>query len=95
VTVTVRVTPRAARDAIESVDAEGTLRVRVRAAPVDGAANEALRQLLAAELGLRTSAVEVVRGATARRKVIRIDGVGAAALLARWPGLAIAGRHDG
>mgnify|MGYP000488264529 CR=1 FL=1 len=38
----VRVTPRSSRDEMLGFDAEGTLRVKLTAPPVDGAANEAL-----------------------------------------------------
>jgi uncharacterized protein YggU (UPF0235/DUF167 family) len=87
VTIAVRVTPRASRDAIDGADAEGILRVRVRAAPVDGAANAALGRLLADELGIPPNAVELVRGTTARRKVVRLVGVDPATVVARWPGV--------
>ena len=51
------------------------LRVRVRAAPVDGAANTALVQLLAKRLGVAKSRVSLVSGATARNKVVEIEGI--------------------
>ena len=47
---------------------DGALRVRLAAQPVDGAANDALKRWLATELKLTQSSVELVRGATARRK---------------------------
>jgi uncharacterized protein len=78
VRVTVRLTPRAKRDAIEGAAAEadgGTcLRVRVTAPPEDGKANAALVKLLAKRLRLPASRVELVAGARDRRKVLRIDG---------------------
>jgi len=83
----VRLTPRAGADRIDGV-VEGVLRARVAAAPVDGAANEALCRLLSRETGLPRSAIRVVSGATARVKVVELDGVGEEALRARWPGLA-------
>ena len=89
VAVGVRVTPRAATDAIDGVDDDGVLRVRLRAAPVDGAANAALARLLAAELGLRQRDVRLVRGGSARRKVVELDGVDAPVVEARWPGVRI------
>jgi len=51
------------------------LRIRLSAPPVDGAANEALIRYLAERLGLPRSAVELVSGASGRRKVLRIGGV--------------------
>jgi uncharacterized protein YggU (UPF0235/DUF167 family) len=49
--------------------------VRVRAAPVEGAANTALERLLADALGLPKSRVSVARGASARVKTVEIDGL--------------------
>lgn len=68
-----RVQPRAARDEVVGWDGT-TLRVRVRAAPVEGAANEAVRALLAERLGVPLSAVILVRGAHGRDKLVRIQG---------------------
>lgn len=66
---------------------DGVLRVRVAAAPVDGAANRALLHLLAAELGVPAGAVELVGGASGRRKLIEVAGLDEASLRSRWPGL--------
>ncbi len=60
----------------------------MRAAPVDGAANEALRRLLAKALDVPAGAVTLVAGAAGRRKRIEVAGRAAADLRARWPGLA-------
>jgi uncharacterized protein (TIGR00251 family) len=84
----VRLVPRAAADRIDGVR-DGALVIRVAAPPVDGAANAALRRLLSGVLGVRLDAVEIVSGATARRKVVRVTGVAAADLVARWPGLGV------
>jgi uncharacterized protein (TIGR00251 family) len=84
----VRLTPRAGRDAIDGVDAEGRLRIRVAAPPVDGAANESLVRLLATTLGVPRGAVVIESGTTSRLKRVGIDQLTAEALTARWPGLA-------
>jgi uncharacterized protein YggU (UPF0235/DUF167 family) len=89
VTCNARSTPRARRNAIEGVDAEGRLRLRVSAAPVDGAANEAVVALLAAELDVRRGAVTLTAGATGRHKRCHVEGLQAAPLLLRWPGLQV------
>jgi uncharacterized protein YggU (UPF0235/DUF167 family) len=74
----VRLTPRGGRDAIDGVEAlsdgRRVLKVRVRAAPEDGAANEAVRRLLAKAMGLPASAVNLETGATARLKTFLIAG---------------------
>jgi len=69
------VVPRADRDAI-SVDESGQLRVRVHAAPADGAANEAVIRLLAEALGIPKSALHIASGTTARTKIIACQGLG-------------------
>ena len=61
--------------------------MRVQAAPVDGAANEALTRLLADALDLPRTRVRLVSGASNRRKLIEVEGLDAARLKARWPGL--------
>ena len=72
--IAVRVTPRSARDEIIAWQ-DGALRVRLRAPPVDGKANEALRRLLADRLGVALSAVTIVSGETARVKRVRVEGL--------------------
>lgn len=89
VVVSVRVTPRSSRDAVEGVDEAGELRIRVTAAPTDGAANKAVTRLLAKTLGVPRGAVSVEAGATSRHKRLRVDGVDSSALLERWPGLTL------
>ena len=74
VTFEVRVAPRASRNRVIGVR-DGALKVALTAPPVDGAANEALRKLLAKALGVSKSDVEIVRGDRARIKVLRVHGV--------------------
>jgi uncharacterized protein (TIGR00251 family) len=91
VIIPVRVTSRSSRDAIEGPDAEGLLRVRVSAAPVDGAANAALVKMIASAVGVPKSSVTVVAGPSSRNKRLRIDGASDATVRARWPGIALGG----
>jgi uncharacterized protein len=76
--IRVRVTPRGGRDGIEGIEAlsdgRSVLKVRVRAAPEEGAANDAARRVLARALGLPASAVNLQAGATARVKTFRVLG---------------------
>jgi uncharacterized protein (TIGR00251 family) len=78
VVLDVRVTVRSARDAIEGLecraDGRPVLKARLRAAPVEGEANEALRRLLAKALGIAPRQVDIAAGATARIKRLRITG---------------------
>jgi uncharacterized protein YggU (UPF0235/DUF167 family) len=77
--VTVRVTPRAGRSAIGG-ERDGVLLVRLAAAPVDGAANEALVALIADALGVPKRDVTIVAGARGRTKRLLVAGRRAAAL---------------
>lgn len=78
----VRVTPNAGRDAIEGVeirdDGTAVLRLRVSAVPDKGKANAAVMALLAKELGVPKSAVSVTSGETARLKTLAVNGDGGA-----------------
>ena len=56
------------------------LAVRVRAAPVEGEANAAMERVLAHALGVRASAVRVVRGGQSRLKAVEIEGMDPARL---------------
>jgi uncharacterized protein len=69
-----RVQPRASREEVAGVTAD-TIRLRVTAPPVDGAANEALIRFLAAKLNVPQSALELVSGRTGRTKVVAVAGV--------------------
>src|SRR5690606_11615711 len=76
----VRVTPNAGRDAIEGVetrdDGTAVLRLRVAAVPDRGKANAAVIALLAKALGLPKSALTLTNGETSRFKTIAIAGEG-------------------
>jgi len=50
----------------------GSLKIRLAAPAAEGRANSALLALLADAFGVPTHAVTLVRGATSRRKVVRV-----------------------
>ena len=68
----VRVQPKARRNEIVE-QPDGRFRVRVTAAPEGGAANRAVIGLLAEAFGVAPSRVALVRGATSRDKLFRIQ----------------------
>ena len=76
--LSVRLTPNGGRDSVEGVetDAEGHayLKARVSAVPENGKANKALIALLSKKLRLPKSAISVMSGETARKKILRIEG---------------------
>ena len=76
VRLTVRLTPNGGRDAIdglEAADGEEYLKVRVRAVPEKGKANQALLAFLAKTLGLAKSKLSLISGETQRKKILRIE----------------------
>lgn len=73
--------PRAGRSGFAGLR-EGAFLVRLAAAPVDGAANEELIALIARTLKVPKRDVEIVAGARARTKRVRVAGMSAAQVLA-------------
>ncbi len=70
----VHVQPKAKRDEIAGRYGEA-LKIRLKAPPVEGKANEALRKFLAKLLKISKSSVKIVAGETAREKKIYLKGV--------------------
>jgi len=73
-----RIQPRASRTEVAGLHGD-SVRIRLAAPPVDGAANDALIDFLAATLGVPTRAVEITAGHAGRRKTVHVRGVGRAA----------------
>ncbi len=84
VSLDVMVQPRASRAKVGPVHGD-RLKLAVTAPPVDGEANAAVIELVAAALGVPRSAVTVIAGASSRRKTIRVRGLSAEAVQARLP----------
>jgi len=70
----IKLQPRASANEIGEVMGS-ELRVKVTAAPVDSAANEALVRFLAETLDCVRNRVELVRGQTSRHKIVRVRGM--------------------
>ena len=72
--LSVRVQPRASRNAIQGVHGEA-LKIALTAPPVDGAANKACIAFVAKQMGLSKSAVSILSGHTSRNKrlLIRLE----------------------
>ncbi|MFI5312169.1 MAG: DUF167 domain-containing protein [Gemmatimonadales bacterium] len=73
----VRVQPRSSRACVDGVYGDA-LKVRVHAPPVEGAANAAVIEVIAAALGVARRAVRIVGGAASRSKTVEVDGLTAA-----------------
>jgi uncharacterized protein (TIGR00251 family) len=64
--------PRSSRDEIIGPYRDG-IKVKVTAPPAEGKANEALLQLLAKELNVTPSRIEIIKGHHSREKTLRIS----------------------
>jgi uncharacterized protein (TIGR00251 family) len=73
--ITVKVTPRAKKTAVAGVMDDGTIKIKIAAPPVDGAANKALIEFLAEALGLPRSQVDIVAGESSERKLVSLVGI--------------------
>ena len=78
-TFDIQVIPHASRAEIAGVQ-EGAFKVKVTAPPVEGAANEACIKLLARELGLKKSQMEISSGVKSRKKTVMIKDISKAEL---------------
>jgi len=74
VTIDILVQPRASRAKIGPMH-DGRIKIAVTAPPVDGEANAAVIELFAKQLGIPRGNVEVITGASSRRKTLRIADV--------------------
>jgi len=68
----VRVTTRASKNQIVGALNDGTIKVRITAAPTEGQANDELIKFLSGVLGIAKSRIEIVAGNTGRDKLISV-----------------------
>ncbi|MGF1503808.1 MAG: YggU family protein [Chloroflexi bacterium] len=73
--LTVKIVPLANRTEIVGIQEDGTLKVRLMSAPVDGQANEELIMFLAEFFGCKPEEIEIVAGQDSRKKLISLTNV--------------------
>lgn len=71
----VRLIPGSKKDEICVWMADGSLKVKIRAKPVEGKANRYLIDYLSKKLNIRKNQVEIISGKTSRQKVLRFWGM--------------------
>jgi uncharacterized protein len=81
VRLVVHVVPRAKRTEVAGRHG-GAIKIKLKAPPVDGAANAELVRFVAEQLDIPRGAVTVTAGHTGRRKTLEIEGLDDAALSA-------------
>jgi uncharacterized protein (TIGR00251 family) len=81
VRIEVYVQPRASKTELAGLH-DGRPKIRIAAPAIENAANQALVEFVAQQLGIAKRCVRVVAGGASRRKVLEIDGVTADAIAA-------------
>jgi len=76
-TLAIRVTPRARKNQVAQIMANGTIKITLTAPPVEGKANTALAKFLAEILQVPVSSIEIMAGASGRSKLVSISGLDA------------------
>ena len=74
ITINVRVIPRSSRSEVVG-EVDGVLKIKLKAPPVEGAANEELVSVLAKHFNTSRSNVELVGGLQSKNKRVRISGI--------------------
>jgi len=72
VRISVQITPNAKKSEVIGV-LEDALKIRLRAQPIEGKANEALVRFLADTLSVPKNAVSITHGQTNKRKMIEVS----------------------
>ncbi len=81
--ITVRISPKSSRNEISEILADGTVKIRLTAPPVEGQANKALIKFLANILNVAPTNIEIISGQKTRDKLVMIIGLNAEALQER------------
>jgi uncharacterized protein len=73
--ISVKVIPRAKKNEVAGLMEDGSVRIRLTAPPVEGAANQALVEFLAQLLQIHKNQIEIVAGLSSERKLISLLGI--------------------
>ena len=73
-----RVEPRSSKKGVVAGQAGGVLKVKLTAPPVGGEANEQLIEVLSGALGVRKSAIKIIKGHSSKNKIVEIEGIDSA-----------------
>jgi hypothetical protein len=70
--IQVRVLPRSSKNEVVGKMSDGTLKVKLTTAPVEGKANEALVEILAEYFETKKNKIKIVSGLASKNKIIEI-----------------------
>jgi uncharacterized protein (TIGR00251 family) len=73
--LSLRVVPNKPESKIVDVSEDGTIRMEIKALPIEGKANKELIRTLAKLLGLNKSQIKIIKGLNSKNKLIRIDSI--------------------
>ncbi len=73
--ISVKVIPRAKKNDVAGLMDDGSVRIRLTAPPVEGAANHALVEFLSELLQIHKNQIEIVAGLSSERKLISLVGI--------------------
>ena len=73
--ISLKIITNAKTNAIVGRMADGTLKIRLKAKPIEGQANEALLTFISEKLEISRSQIKIVAGVRSRMKKIEISGV--------------------
>lgn len=74
-TLAIKVVPRAKKNEISQIMADGMVKIRLTAPPVEGKANKALIKLLAHELKIPAQDIKITSGGKSRNKTVLLKGI--------------------
>ena len=74
ITLKIKVEPRSSGKGIAGLIGD-IIKIKLHAAPVGGAANEELIEVLSEEFGIKKRAIKIISGQSSRNKVIEIEGI--------------------
>ncbi len=75
----VKATPQSSKNEVVGIeqvqDQQYAIKIKLKAKPIDGAANEALIKYLSEKLGVRNQQISLLSGQTARIKRLKCEGI--------------------
>jgi len=77
--INIKLIPRSSKNEIVGWQADGRLKIKITAAPIDGKANAALVDFLAKHFHVPKSTIQIIRGTTIPEKTVRLHTLDKAA----------------
>jgi len=72
-TYKLKITPRASKNEIVGELSDGTIKIKLKAPPVDGEANKELIKFLSTEWKIAKTRIKIIKGLTSKNKIVQIN----------------------